>query len=88
MNIAEFYYHLLFDVSEDIADEKTIPLFSMALPIKPLTLKRAMLFRFVNKKKKLSYVDCIGYFLAKENNLKFLTGDQQFKGMPNVEFVK
>jgi len=40
------------------------------------------------KAKKISYVDAIGYQIALEKNLKFLTGDKQFKEMKNVEFVK
>ena len=36
----------------------------------------------------LSYVDYIGYILAKQRNVKFLTGDKEFENMDNVEFVK
>jgi len=39
-------------------------------------------------KQRLSFVDCIGYILAKKNNAKFLTGDEHFRDMGNVEFVK
>lgn len=45
-----------------------------------------MKFRFL--KQRLSFVDCIGYILAKKNNAKFLTGDEHFRNMGNVEFVK
>jgi len=88
LNIAEIYYRLLREFGESFADDKTLPLFSVALSIKPLTIKHAMLFRLKNKDKRLSYADCIGYILAKENGLKFLTGDKEFKGLENVEFVK
>jgi predicted nucleic acid-binding protein len=47
-----------------------------------------MKFRLKEKAKRLSYVDAIGYQLALEKNAKFLTGDKEFKGMKNVEFVK
>jgi predicted nucleic acid-binding protein len=33
-------------------------------------------------------VDCISYALANRLGIKFLTGDMQFEGLPNVEFVK
>jgi predicted nucleic acid-binding protein len=88
VDIAEVYYHILKNNGESIADEKAIPLFSATLPIKSITIKRAMVFRYVNRKKKLSYADCIGYTLAQEHGLKFLTGDKEFKDLPNVEFVK
>jgi len=39
----------------------------------------------MNKNKKLSYVDCIGYIMAKSRNIRFLTGDEQFK---NAKFIK
>ncbi|MBI2232813.1 MAG: PIN domain-containing protein [Candidatus Aenigmarchaeota archaeon] len=51
-------------------------------------LFKAMLFRLKHKKKGFSYADCIGYVFAMENNMRFLTGDDAFKGMENVEFVK
>jgi len=41
-----------------------------------------------SNKSNLSYVDCIGYILAKELKVGFLTGDREFEGMDNVEFVK
>lgn len=40
------------------------------------------------KKGNLSMTDCIGYALALEYGIKFLTGDQEFKDMKNVEYVK
>lgn len=39
-------------------------------------------------KPKLSMADCIGYVLAAEAGVRFLTGDREFEDMPNVEFVK
>ena len=51
-------------------------------------IKKAMTFRALNKKRNLSYVDCIGYIIAKQRNIKFLTGDKEFEYMENVEFVK
>lgn len=40
------------------------------------------------KKRELSYADCLGYVIAKELGIKFLTGDKEFKDLPNVEFVR
>ena len=45
-----------------------------------------MKFKFV--KQKISFIDCIGYLIAKKNNAKFLTGDEHFRNKDNVEFVK
>lgn len=40
------------------------------------------------KKRNLSYADCLGYAYAKARGLRFLTGDEGFKDLENVEFVK
>jgi len=37
--------------------------------------------------KKASYVDALGYVLAKRCRARFLTGDPAFKGVEDVEFV-
>src|SRR5260221_6644734 len=51
-------------------------------------IKKAMLYRHEHIKRRLSMTDCLGYFLAKEFGIKFLTGDKEFKHMTNVEFVR
>jgi predicted nucleic acid-binding protein len=40
------------------------------------------------KKLNISYVDALGYHLARKHGVKFLTGDEHFKTLDNVEFVK
>ena len=40
------------------------------------------------KNKQRSIPDVMGYIIAKKYNAKFLTGDKEFKDVPNVEFVK
>lgn len=51
-------------------------------------IKKAMKFRYKNKKKKMSMTDCISYIMSLEFGVKFLTGDKEFEGLDNVEFVK
>lgn len=51
-------------------------------------MKEAILYRFKNQKRNLTATDCIGYFLAKNLGVKFLTGDKEFKNLANVEFIK
>ena len=48
----------------------------------------AVAFRRENKKRDLSYADCLGYIIAEDLGVKFLTGDNQFRVLKNVEFVK
>lgn len=52
------------------------------------TLLEAMEFRKKHKKRSISYTDSIGYIFSQKNKMLFLTGDDQFKDMPGVEFVK
>ena len=41
-----------------------------------------------NKGLNISYVDAVGYQVARERKIKFLTGDEAFRDLPDVEFVK
>ena len=38
--------------------------------------------------KKFSLVDALGYSYSRKLGIKFLTGDREFNGMENVEYVK
>ena len=40
------------------------------------------------KDRNVSIADCVGYIMAKELGIKFLTGDKKFKDLNDVEFVK
>lgn len=88
LNLAEFHYKILKDFNSKLADELVSEYESSLIEIDVLTIKEANEFRLLNKSKKLSYADCIGYTMARKYGLKFLTGDKQFINMPNVEFVK
>ena len=56
--------------------------------VKPEWIEKAMMFRLEWKDRKVSVPDCVSYIMAKNLGLKFLTGDKEFKGVKNVEFVK
>ncbi len=71
--IAEKYYQKFLPFCYEITDD---------------IIKSACEFRLINKEKELSYVDCIGYIIAKKLNIKFLTGDKDFENINNVEFIK
>jgi predicted nucleic acid-binding protein len=58
------------------------------VPVPKDILIKAVKFRHSNKKKDLSFFDCVGYMFAVENNYKFLTGDKEFKDLGNVIFIK
>ena len=87
-NLMELYYAFLRDYDEQKA-EKYFQFWSdFVVQIPQQTIKNAMKYKLANKKEKLSYVDCIGYIMAKSRNIRFLTGDEQFKNAENVKFIK
>ena len=88
LNLMELHYSLLRTVGKEEADRHFDRLLPFAIEIPGKIIKQANFFKLLNKKKKLSYVDCVGYIIAKRNNVKFLTGDKQFKGMDNVAFLE
>lgn len=88
INIAEVYYSLLNNAKEELATELVNSLNVQLLNINKEQGIKAAKLKFKYKKEKLSYTDCIGYIIAKELNMKFLTGDEKFRNKENVEFVK
>ena len=88
LNLMELFYGLLIRYDEKTANNFYEKFLSYCTGIEDNTIKKAMIFRALNKKRNLSYVDYIGYILAKQRNVKFLTGDKEFENMDNVEFVK
>ena len=87
-NLTELIYIVLSDLGEKEAKQAFEKFKDTEISIPDEILFKAMKFRLKNRKKGLSYVDCIGYVFAFENRLKFLTGDHAFESMENVEFVK
>lgn len=88
LNLFEFYYYLLRVYNQKTANFWVNNFNFNFLELSPGVSVVASRFRFENKNKELSLADCIGYTLALNNNLKFLTGDAKFKNMENVEFVR
>ena len=88
INLVEVAYHLLGSFEQKEALKILDSLKIKIIEIEEKDVSKIAIFRKHNSQKKFSYIDCIGYVLAKENNLKFLTGDNAFKEMENVEFVK
>lgn len=88
MNLYEFYYILIKENNKGLAEEFFNRLVDSCVKINPELVKEAAGFRFNEIKRKLSYVDCLGYIIARTNKVKFLTGDPGFKELANVEFVE
>jgi hypothetical protein len=58
------------------------------IPIESRNVEEAMEFKYMHRTKKFSFIDSLGYVIARENDLLFLTGDEGFRNIPGVEFVK
>ncbi|HLD02983.1 MAG TPA: PIN domain-containing protein [Candidatus Nanoarchaeia archaeon] len=88
LNLIELYYAILRKRGKEQARHYLEEWDSFTTGISLESIRFGMQFKLLNKKDKLSYTDCIGYALAMEKNIKFLTGDEKFEGLANVEFVK
>jgi len=87
-HLYELYYTILREYGQDMAEHFFFKFKNNLLGFKDNEIFSASKFKLANIKRRISYSDAIGYIIAKENELKFLTGDKEFKDMDNVEFVK
>lgn len=84
---AELCYNLFKDKIKN--SEEILEIYAQHISsVKPAWIKEAMRFRLNWKGRNISIPDCIGYVMAKNLDIKFLTGDKEFKDLENVEFVK
>lgn len=88
LNLGELYYALLIQFGEHTAEEWRKKLEGSYLAVTEDVIVKAMVFKSLHKPKKFSFVDCISYSLARENNMVFLTGDKEFSDIEGVEFVQ
>lgn len=88
MNLMELHYSILRKFSKEIADRYYDKLIGRCIQISDEDIKNASQIKYKLRKLKISYVDALGYTIAKTRGMKFLTGDKAFKGLSGVEFVK
>ena len=84
-NIAELNYNLKKNKDKKSADYYTDKFSVFIVEVTIDDVKNAMDLNTVHRN--LSIPDAIGYTLAKRFDFKFLTGDNDFKDMENVEFI-
>lgn len=88
LNLYELYYQLLRDFGKEFADQEYKRFSSIKIEIPEESIAHASLFKLKYKKQEISYADALGYMLAREHNLLFVTGDKEFKNIPHVEWVR
>jgi len=88
ITMAEFYalMYRAYDLKTADYWHKRLSFFCKAVSRE--ILLKAVKFRVDNCKQNLSFFDCVGYLYALENNMKFVTGDKEFKSRKGVEFIK
>lgn len=88
LNLLEFSYFLIKEGKGEEVKEifDKFSKFSVDYDEEILIKSAEMKFKFL--KERVSFIDCIGYNIAKKNDVKFLTGDEKFRHKDNVEFVK
>lgn len=88
LNLFEVCYFLIRDLGEDKALEFIKNYADHVTDFDADVILAASKLKLVRKADRLSLVGCIGYILAKSLGVKFLTGDEKFEHMENVEYVK
>lgn len=86
-NLYEIYYNLLRDFNEETAKKYFMQFKQIIVFFDDSNIFQASKFKLKHKKQRISYTDCLGYSIAIEKNMKFLTGDKEFENIENVEFV-
>ncbi len=88
LNLLELHYAILRTQPKEEADKIFDTFSEHTIDITDDDYKNASAMKLHYKKQRLSYVDCVGYCMARRLGIKFLTGDNEFKGLENVEFVR
>jgi predicted nucleic acid-binding protein len=90
LNLIELYYILLKEDGEATSDRAHLAFSRFQTGITDEDVKEGMKFRLRLKAqgRSPSYADAIGYQVAARIGAKYLTGDEAFRTLPNVEFVK
>ena len=85
--LAEFYWVVLRDKGKEEASHWSERLSGFSVEVSIKTLIKAQDFRYLHKKSKISFFDCVGYVFSIDNNYPFVTGDKEFKNMKGVKHI-
>jgi len=73
---------------EATADEVFSDLPALAAEVEDADVLAAGRIKRDQPKKRLSYADALGYAMARQRGIAFVTGDAAFRGMEGVRFIK
>ena len=86
LNLFEIHYGILKEKGKEKAKELLEKFSERVIDFNNEDIINASEIKKQNPKR--SMTDCIGYVVSLRLNIKFLTGDKEFKDLNNVEFVK
>ena len=85
-NLVELYLAILRDRGEAEARRQFSRFRSIAVDLEDEWLFEAMSLKV--RRPKLSYADAVGYAASRRLGARFLTGDEAFRRLPDVEFCR
>ncbi|MDO8459977.1 MAG: PIN domain-containing protein, partial [Nanoarchaeota archaeon] len=88
LNLFELYSAILREKGEDEAKKVLELYYPFVVDFNKQTIEESAKLKNKINKRDVSMTDCIGYTVAKQLGIKFLTGDSAFQDLENVEFVK
>ncbi len=86
LNLFELFYKIMQTSGIDVAKKYLEEYSEHAIEYDTKIIEKAAVLK--SKNKDMSMADCIGYCVAARFGIKFLTGDDAFKDIDGVEFVK
>ena len=92
ITLVELYHHIYHNDGAEKAEliYSSVTHYLNTAKMDDEIIKNAGIFRseMLKRKRSLSYADCLNYSIADSLKVKLLTGDEDFRGLRNVEFVK
>lgn len=88
LNVFELYLGIAREHEKETAMKLLDTYYPFAIDFDKEVIQKAAALKIEMNKRDVSMTDCVGYSLAQQLGIKFLTGDQAFEKLTNVEFVR
>ena len=88
LNLFELHFKFLRELGMEKANAALFSYYNYAIDYNLNEIIEASKFKLYHRKRNLSPADALGYIIALKNGAIFVTGDKEFRDLPNVEFVK
>ena len=88
LNLLEIAYIVFTQHGEKEAFRSFMRFKEFVIEIPDEVVMKAVRYRAEHRRKSLSHADSLGYIYSQHSGLIFITGDDAFKDLPGVDFVK